>query len=158
MRKAERLRPGVMSIKENTSMESNSLFRKNSMDSISSPEQLTDYLRVTTPTVWCVMAAIILLLAGMLVWASIAQIDSYAAGTAQVQDGKMLMVFDDAELARNVEAGMSVTVGETASPITSVGITDSGALFAAADTALADGTYPARVIFRQTQILSLLFR
>ena len=48
-------------------MESNSLFRKNSMDSISSPEQLTDYLRVTTPTVWCVMAAIILLLAGMLV-------------------------------------------------------------------------------------------
>ena len=139
-------------------MEQQSLFRKSSMESISSPEQLTDYLRVTSPTVWIVMAAIVLLLVGMLVWGSIAYIDSYAAGTAQVQDGRMLVVFDDSELARNVQAGMAVTIGETSSVIDSVGITEGGALFAAADTTLADGSYPARVIFRQTQVLSLLFR
>ena len=96
-------------------MEEKSLFRKNSMESLTSPEQLTDYLHVTTPTVWVVMAAIILLLVGMLIWGSIASIDSYAAGTAQVRDGSMLVLFDDAELARNVEAGMTVTVGETSS-------------------------------------------
>ena len=139
-------------------MDQKSLFRKSSMESISSPEQLTDYLRVTSPTVWIVMAAIVLLLVGMLVWGSIAYIDSYAAGTAQVQDGRMLVVFDDSELARNVQAGMAVTIGETSSVIDSVGITEGGALFAAADTTLADGSYPARVIFRQTQVLSLLFR
>ena len=139
-------------------MDQKSLFRKSSMESISSPEQLTGYLRVTSPTVWIVMAAIVLLLVGMLVWGSIAYIDSYAAGTAQVQDGRMLVVFDDSELARNVQAGMAVTIGETSSVIDSVGITEGGALFAAADTTLADGSYPARVIFRQTQVLSLLFR
>ena len=35
------------------------------MESLTSPEQLTDYLHVTTPTVWIVMAAIILLLFGI---------------------------------------------------------------------------------------------
>jgi hypothetical protein len=139
-------------------MEQQSLFRKSSMESISSPEQLTDYLRVTSPAVWIVMAAIILLLVGMLIWGSTAHIDSYAAGTAQVQDGRMIVVFDDSELAANVKAGMSVTVGETSSLIDSVGSTESGALFASAGTTLADGSYPARVIFRQTQVLSLLFR
>lgn len=139
-------------------MEQTSLFRKNSMESLSSPEQLTDYLHVTTPTVWVVMAAIILLLVGMLIWGSTAYIDSYAAGTAQVRDGSMIVLFDDAELARNVEAGMTVTVGETSSVIRSVGSTDSGVLFAEAETALADGSYPAQVVFRQTQVLRLLFR
>ena len=139
-------------------MDSESLFRKSSMESLSSPEQLTDYLHVTTPTVWVVMAAIVLLLVGMLIWGSTAYIESFAAGPAQVKDGSMIVFFDDAELARNVEEGMSVTVGETSSEIRSVGITESGVPFAEAVTTLADGSYPARVIFRQTQVLRLLFR
>ena len=134
------------------------IFREKSLKRITSPEELSDYLRVTSPAVWVVMAAIILLLVGMLIWGSTAHIDSYAAGTAQVQDGRMIVVFDDSELAANVKAGMSVTVGETSSLIDSVGSTESGALFASAGTTLADGSYPARVIFRQTQVLSLLFR
>ena len=44
------------------------LFRKKSMDRVSSPEQLNDYIRVTTPSVWLVMLGVILLLAGMIVW------------------------------------------------------------------------------------------
>lgn len=135
-----------------------SLFRKNSMDHISSPEQLNDYLHVTTPAVWAVLAAIILLLAGMLVWASIANIDSYAAGTAQVEDGKMLIQFDGEGLSQNVEAGMTATAGETASVISGVGRNEDGSVFAVADTQLADGTYAVRVVFRQTQVIRLLFR
>ena len=139
-------------------MEQNSLFRENSMEQISSPEQLTDYLHVTNPTVWAVMAAIILLLVGMLVWGSLATVDSYAAGTAQVTDGQMILVFDDAQLAANVETGMTVTVGDTSSVITSIGTLGDCCLFDSARTELADGSYPARVVFRQTQILRLLFR
>lgn len=138
-------------------MEESSLFRKESMDRIQSPEQLNDYMHVTNPTVWVVLAAVILLLAGMLVWSSVASINSYASGTAQVQDGSMLVVFDDAQLAANVEPGMRVTVGDTSSVIASVGTGEFGGVFALADTALADGTYAARVTFRQTQVLRLLF-
>ena len=139
-------------------MEQQSLFRKTSVERISSPEQLTDYLRVTNPTVWIVMAAIILLLAGMLVWGSFAYIESFAAGTARVEDGSMLVFFDDAQLAQNVKVGMDVIVGDTSAPITSMGVTADGSIFASASTALSDGSYPAKVTFRTTQVMSLLFR
>lgn len=44
------------------------LFRKKSLDRISAPEELNDYIRVTTPSVWLVLAATMILLLGMLVW------------------------------------------------------------------------------------------
>lgn len=138
--------------------EQSPLFRKDSMERISSPEQLTDYLHVTNPTVWVVMAAIILLLVGILVWSAFAQIDSFAAGTARVENGTLIVTFDDAQQAQNVKAGMSVTVGDTSSTISSVGVAEDGSLFASAPTELSDGSYPARVVYRQTQVLSLMFR
>ena len=70
-----------------------SLFRKNSVEHISSPEQLNDYLRVTSPAIWVVLIAVIILLAGVLIWASFANIDSFVTGTAQVEDGKMVIIF-----------------------------------------------------------------
>ena len=80
----------------------NQIFRKESLDQISSPEQLNDYLRVTNPAVWLVLTAVILLLAGMLLWASVASIDSFASGTGQVQDGTMRIMFEDAQIAKSV--------------------------------------------------------
>ena len=47
-------------------MEQSSLFRKASVERIQSPEQLNDYLRITNPTIWVLLAAVIVLLAGML--------------------------------------------------------------------------------------------
>lgn len=44
------------------------IFRKKSLERVSSPEELNDYIRVTTPSVWVVLIALALLLAGMLVW------------------------------------------------------------------------------------------
>lgn len=45
------------------------IFRKKSIERISSPEQLHDYIRVTTPSVWLVLIAIIILLVGVVIWA-----------------------------------------------------------------------------------------
>ena len=45
-----------------------SIFRQKSIDRVSSPEQLNDYSRVTSPSVWLVLLAIILLLLGLLAW------------------------------------------------------------------------------------------
>ncbi len=45
-----------------------SIFREKSLKRITSPEELGDYLRVTSPTVWLVLGAVILLLVGMLIW------------------------------------------------------------------------------------------
>lgn len=53
-----------------------SIFRPKSMDRISSPEQLNDYIRVTTPSVWLVLLAVILLLVGMLAWSVLSSVEA----------------------------------------------------------------------------------
>ena len=50
----------------------NRLFRQQSMDQVNSPEQIRDYLRVTSPKLWRVIAAVLVLLAGFLAYLSVA--------------------------------------------------------------------------------------
>ena len=123
-------------------MAESSLFRKSSVDRIQSPEQLNDYLRVTNPAVWGMLAAVIILLAGLLLWAALTYIGSYADGTAQVENGVMTVRFEDPAQGKNVF---------------SVGQDSYGGYFALADTTLSDGSYDARVSYKQTQIIRLLF-
>ena len=138
-------------------MEKKSIFRKESLDRIQSPEQLNEYLRVTNPSVGVLLAAVIVLLAGMLVWGSFTYIGSFADGSARVENGVMTIVFEDDSMAKNVEAGMTAAVGEAKATISSVGYGMDGRIFAIAETGLADGVYQARVSYKQTQIMKLLF-
>lgn len=55
-----------------------SIFRKTTMEKVSSPERLSDYLRVTNLGVWAVLAVVLLLLAGLLVWASVGTLETTA--------------------------------------------------------------------------------
>ena len=48
--------------------ESSSIFRQKSVKQLSGPEDLNDYIRVTTPSVWIVLAALAVLLVGLLLW------------------------------------------------------------------------------------------
>jgi hypothetical protein len=45
-----------------------SLFRKTSLEGISSPDQLNDYIKVSNPRIWMVLAALFILLAAVFVW------------------------------------------------------------------------------------------
>ncbi len=44
------------------------LYREKSLERISSPEKLDDYIRVTTPRIWIILAAILVLLMGVIIW------------------------------------------------------------------------------------------
>ena len=46
----------------------NGLFRQKNIDKVSSPEKLDDYIRVTTPSVWIALAAMVVLLIGVIIW------------------------------------------------------------------------------------------
>ncbi len=54
----------------------NNLFRKKSLDHISSPEEMHDYMRVTSPKVWMILGAILLLLAGFIIFFATARMES----------------------------------------------------------------------------------
>ena len=52
----------------------NGIFRQKSIDKVSSPEKLDDYIRVTTPSVWITITAIIILLVGTIVWGTFGEL------------------------------------------------------------------------------------
>ena len=151
----------------------NKLYRETSVKRITSPEQLNDYLKVTKPSVWIVLLAVFILLTGLLVWGIFFGVGSYVYGTAEVKNGTMTVSFEDTKKSKNVEEGMIIEVAEESAAIewleadeeelksatiSKVETTDSGQVRALAATEIKDGTYPARVCYRTTGLLRILFR
>lgn len=66
--------------------EKQSIFRSKSIDRISSPEQLNDYVRVASPRMWVVLLAVVVLLAGAVVWSAFGNIESIVYGVAIVDN------------------------------------------------------------------------
>lgn len=54
----------------------NQLFRKKSLEKISSPEEMHDYMRVTSPRLWMLLTAIVVLLAGFIGYAATTTLES----------------------------------------------------------------------------------
>ncbi|MBO5550463.1 MAG: hypothetical protein J5966_00765 [Lachnospiraceae bacterium] len=52
----------------------NCIFRQKSIDKVSSPEKLDDYIRVTTPGVWITITAFVILLVGTIVWGTFGEL------------------------------------------------------------------------------------
>ncbi len=53
------------------------IFREKSISRVSSPEELNDYIRVTTPSVWIVLIALVALLVGMLAWSIFGTVEKH---------------------------------------------------------------------------------
>ena len=62
----------------------NQLFRQKSIDRISSPEQLHDYMRVTSPRLWMILSVIIALVVGLIVFSTLATMESTLQVTFEV--------------------------------------------------------------------------
>ena len=101
----------------------NTIFRKQSIDSVSSPEQLNDYIRSATPSVWFVMTAVIVLLIGVCVWGVFGHLDTRIS-TGAVASGGTLTVFVPEQYEEMMTEGLTVTVNDREYVISSV----SGAL------------------------------
>ena len=123
---------------------------------ISSPEQLNDYLKVTSPKIWLLLVAVILLIAGLILWSSFTTIESYATGTAKASGGEVTVTFDDAGKANNVQAGMMLEVGDVQTEVLAVGTDETGNTIATARANIPDGSYEVRVGYKTTQVLSML--
>jgi len=85
------------------------VFNKKSQERISSPDQLNDYIRVSTPGIWIVMCAIIALLAGVCIWGVFGKMETVQSATAICSDGKVTCYID--ETARSaVKEGQQVKI------------------------------------------------
>lgn len=129
------------------------IFRQKTLDRISSPEQLTDYLHVTNVGVWVVFSVIILLLAAFFMWASLGKLETTVVAKAVVQDGTAQMtVIQNAQ----VSSGMKVRVGGSEAQITEVGQDEKGLTVATAPVELANGNYDAAIVVESVSPISFL--
>ena len=86
----------------------NTLFRKNSIDRISSPEQLNDRIRVATPGVWLLLIGILLVLSGICVWGIFGRLDTLLPVGAVTEQGQTVCYVKE-ENRNQIECGMAVT-------------------------------------------------
>ena len=76
------------------------IFRQKSMEKISSPEQMNDYIRVSNPSVWMILAAVIVLLAGVCVWGMFGRLDTSFQTGGVCRDGCLTVYVKEADFAK----------------------------------------------------------
>lgn len=96
-----------------------SIFRKTSIDRVSNPEQLNDYIRVTNPGVWMIMSAVILLLSGIFVWGIFGKLDTTVTVGAVTDNNQTVCFIKEAD-REVLEEGMQVRIGEDVYHIRSI--------------------------------------
>ena len=132
------------------------LFRQKSLDRISEPDQLTDYLRVTKPAVWLLLAAILVLLVGLLVWSLTGNVEITADGDAVIVDGQAKIMLADNE-AYQLDKSMRVMIDDHAAMITSIEANEFGKPVGYASVNQSDGTYSVSIVVRTAHPFELLF-
>ena len=85
------------------------LFREKSLTRLSSPEQLNAYIRVSTPSVWLLLAAIVVLLFGVCVWGVLGHMDTMLPVVAAAGEGGVTAYVREADVEK-VSAGARVCV------------------------------------------------
>ncbi|MCC8152395.1 MAG: hypothetical protein LIO96_13385 [Lachnospiraceae bacterium] len=158
-------------------MADSTIFRKKSMDRMASPEQLNDYLRVCSPGVWMVLAAVILLLAGVCVWGVFGRLNTTLAAAA-VAENESLTVYIPADDYAEVEGktvtvdGVEYEIADGAASDTPLAVSEEefseytlhvGNLSAGEwvygitfDTDLADGVYEADIVIESVSPMSFV--
>lgn len=140
----------------------NQVFRQKSVERIASPEQLQDYMRVTTPGVWMVLAAVILLLAGLILSSALVNVESKITEQAVVaEDGLMLDIALPLSQKSLVAPGMSVRVADREAKIDMVFQAENEVEVIATlpedGEKLAPGTYDVEIITETVRPISFLF-
>lgn len=153
----------------------NSLFRKKSLERVSSPEQLNDYIKVSSPGIWLILGAVIVLLAGVFVWSVFGRLETVKDAVVVGKDG-MAVCWIRADDADSVSQGMTVDVNGTDFQIGTVsefptdagealdketllvsGLNSQDMLYAASlSGSLPDGVYEGTIVIEQIAPISFL--
>ena len=75
--------------------EKSKLFREKNLERLESPEQLNDYLRGTSPGVWMILSAVVLLLIGVFIWGVFGRIEATKQAAVITENGESTCIVPD---------------------------------------------------------------
>lgn len=129
------------------------VFRKETLERISSPEQLTDYLKITNPGVWVILSAVILLLAGLFAWSMIGTLETTATVKVIVSNDTAQIVPIDTDI---ITEGMVFRVNSEEYTVALAENDDLGRYFGMASVDLPDGIYDGTIVVDQVHPIDFL--
>lgn len=94
----------------------NNIFRKKSMDRVTNPEQLNDYIKVSNPSVWMILMAIIFFLIGVCAWGYFGRLETKINVPCEVVNGKFEAFVKEDDIDKLIE-GMTIKIKDTESYI-----------------------------------------
>ena len=132
------------------------LYRKSTVERVSSPEQLQDYMRVTNPGIWMVLAAVIALLAGLLVASALVRVETTVTARGEIAGaGSEIVMAMTPEAGADIRDGMPVRLAGHAGKVNYVRENDGElivtASLEASDEVLPAGVYDVEIV---TEVLS----
>lgn len=153
-----------------------SIFRQKSLDRVNSPEQLSSYLKATSPSVWFVLIAIIILLLGVIVWGFMGKLETTVTTGAYVENGKVYCYVNE-DYQGKVKEGHIIRIEEKEYIVESfgfagqvkeysdkyvvhlIGLNEDDFVYAAVSTCkdLKDGPYKATLVLDSVSPLSFVF-
>ena len=93
-----------------------SIFRKQSLERVSSPEELDSYLMVTGPGIWMTLIAVIVLLLGVFAWMIFGHLDTTVDVAVVCKDGEAVCLLP----AEQYKGAASVTIADKTYPLQDV--------------------------------------
>ena len=154
--------------------ENKPLFREKSLEQFSSPEQLNDYIRVASPSIFLLLGAVIVFLIGVVIWSLTGTIQSTIDVNAVVNKG-ILTAYVPQREAADMDQRSTVSVNGNEYAISTVSnamraadVLDSDQLAVyelnpndmvyavSSETTLPDGSYAARVIVEKLRPADLI--
>lgn len=85
------------------------LFREKSMDRVTSPEALNDYVKAASPSVWLLLAGIVFLLVVVCVWGVFGRLDTTIQTGAVCRNGTLTCYIRETEIGQ-LGIGMDIAV------------------------------------------------
>lgn len=95
----------------------NSIFRKQSLDRVNSPEQLNDYIKTSNLSVWLVIFAVLILILSVFIWAIFGTLDTTVTIDG-VSNGNTVVCFTDN--IGDIKVNNNVKIGDATGTVTYV--------------------------------------
>ena len=138
----------------------NNIFRQQALDKAGSPDELNKYIRSASPKLWFLLAAIIVFLAGIIVWADVGYVETKTEAVAVVDSSEYSVYLEPGDAKRLTDSAF-VRIDDREYPAADVkteseNTIDIRYILCGPADGISDGTYPAQVVFNRLHPLQYI--